>query len=425
MHFAALAAKQWRFLKKGSFRKAKDITNMANIMDYLDWRGDLPFSADAFNDIDNQLCAQISFIDFKNLVDEDPMRTIPLDEAVAAFFDKNLGKTLSLGVIVPAVIFDMAKKMSVSPRFGKTELTAYKRVEGTAETGGVNIQWTALTLLFEDKTMYVSFAGTDDTLVSWKEDFDLAVLPTIPSQADATEYLNMLMEAYPEYKVRIGGHSKGGNLAVYAAAMCKKSYRDRILMVYDNDGPGFTKEFLKEEGYRAIRDRIRNIIPEQSVVGLLLEHDTKQIVVKSTNKNIFQHDSFSWEVSQNRFVMAEGLSKDALLTEKALKSWLAEMTIEERRSFVEAIYKILTSTGATTLAEMVGDRRELLHSYRNLDPESRAVIHTMLGKLLGHSKNAFLVGKFQEKEETKKQKVDYVTHLDGASIYGKPKKKKK
>ena len=398
---------------------------MATIMDYIDWRGDLPFSADPFNDIDNQLCAQISFIDFKNLVDEAPTRTIPLDEAVTAFFDRNLGKKLSLGVIVPAVIFDMAKKMSVSPRFGQTELTAYQRVEGTAETGGVNIQWTALTLLFEDKTMYVAFAGTDDTLVSWKEDLDMAVLPVIPSQSEATAYLNAVMAAYPDYKVRIGGHSKGGNLAVYAAAMCEKSYQDRILTVYDNDGPGFTKEFLKEEGYRAIRDRIRNIIPEQSVVGLFLEHDTKQIVVKSSEKNIFQHDSFSWEVCQNRFVMAEGLSKDALLTEKALKLWLAEMTLEERKSFVEAVYKILTSTGASTLAEMVGDRRELLHSYRNLDPESRAVVHTMLGKLLEYGKNAFLVGKFQERDEPKKPKSDYVTHLDGASIYGKPKKKKR
>ncbi len=397
---------------------------MGTMLEYLDWRGDLKFENDPFNDIDNQLCAQLSFIGYKGLVPERPGEEVGLPEATAAFFDIHRGKELSLGAIIPADIFSMAEKMAVSPRFGKTRLTAYKNVLKENTESGSEVQWTALTMLFEDNTMYISFSGTDDTLVSWKEDMNMAFAGTVPSQIEATDYVNAVIEAYPGYRVRIGGHSKGGNLAVYSAAKCRENLQERISVVYDNDGPGFSQGFLREPGYLRIREKVRNILPEESVVGLLLCHDFEPIVVKSTQKSIMQHDSFSWIVEQNRFVRADGLSERALLFEKAVKGWLDGMSEEERMGFVDALYRLLTFSNAKTLSDLAGDKAKLLKSFGNMEASDRALVHGALRELLDQGKEvipAVLEEKRILRRERKKLESDFVTHVDGAALYEKKK----
>lgn len=404
---------------------------MGTMLDYLDWRGDLKFEKDPFNDVDNQLCAQLSFIGYKGLVSETPGEEVEMAEATAAFFDLHRGKELSLGVIIPAAIFDMARKMATAPRFGQVRLTAYRNVMSAGAANEEQMQWTALTMLFEDDSMYISFSGTDDTLVSWKEDMNMAVHPVVPSQKEATDYVNAVMAAYPHHRVRIGGHSKGGNLAVYAAAKCEKEFQNRITVVYDNDGPGFSEEFLSDEGYLRIKGRVRNIVPEESFVGLLLCHDLPQIVVKSGEKGIFQHDSFSWKVQQNRFETADAIAEEALLVEKTVKNWLSEMSIDQKTDFSDALYRVLTSSNAKTLTELVGEKRDLLRAYRLLAPEHRAVMREAIKKLLGEGRKVYsaaLPEVLEEKRnETREKRAakEYVTHVDGASLYETVGKKKR
>ncbi len=402
---------------------------MGTMLEYLDWRGDLKFEKDPFNDVDNQLCAQLSFIGYKGLVSEKPGEEVDMAEAIAAFFDIHRGKELSLGVIIPSAIFEMARKMAVAPRFGETRLTAYRNeINEDAQNSSNQLQWAALTMLFEDETMYISFSGTDDTLVSWKEDMNMAVFPEVPSQKEAAEYVNAVMAAYPNRKARIGGHSKGGNLALFAAAKCKEEFQDRITVVYDNDGPGFSEEFLRDKGYLRIKGRVRNIVPEESFVGLLLCHDLPQIVVKSSGKNIFQHDSFSWIVTRNRFELADCIADEALLVEKTVKNWLSEMSIEQKNDFFDALYRILTSSDAKTLTELIGEKRELLKAYRLLNPENRAVVKETLKKLLGEGRKVYtevlpavLEEKMNENKEKKAQTKKYVTCVYGSSLYDRKK----
>ena len=404
------------------------------MLDYLDWRGDLKFAQDPFNDVDNELCAMLSFMGFTGLVSGKPGEEIALSEAAALYFDKNRGKDLSLGAMIPAAIFDMTRKMAVSPRFGEARLTAYRNEKVEEESLESQLQWTALTILFEDQSLYIAFCGTDDTIISWKEDLNLALMSAIPSQRAAAEYVNGVAAAYPGYRIRVGGHSKGGNLSVYAAAKCKAEYRERIVCVYDNDGPGFDESFLSDEGYLSLKGRIRNIVPEETFVGLLLHHDLPQIVVKSGNKGLLQHDSFSWYVEKNRFVQVERISNEALLAEQTVKRWLEDMSPEETSEFVDAFYHALTASNARTVTELVGDRSSLLGAYRRLAPSDREVIRRSLRKLIGQKEIYETVipavmeerrQKNAESKEKEKKKRLFVTHLDGSKLYKPAGKKRK
>lgn len=406
---------------------------MATVLDYFDWRGDIPFSCDPFGDVDNVALSELVYIDFAGVVPEKPGNEIPLPEALSILFGRWEGRDLSLGAFISPSVFELTKKMAVSPRFGRTKLTAFRNICREEEEECGQLQWSAVTALFEDETLFIAFRGTDDTLISWKEDLHMAILEEIPSQRGAVGYVDEILDAYPGYKVRIGGHSKGGNLAVYAAAKCKPEHRERIVAVYDNDGPGFSEGFLADAGYREIRDRVRDILPEESFVGLLLCHDLPQIVVKSKNKSLFQHDLFSWEVERNSFVRAPALSETALAAERTVKNWLAEMTQEETRDFVNALYKILTYGNARTLSDLSGGKLSLFHAYRKLDPEGRALVADTLRKLLEeNSRTVYRTVRTNvenavnsvSRSEKKSSAPRSVEQMNGSSLY-KPGKKKK
>lgn len=408
---------------------------MGNLLDYLYWRGDLPLARDPFNDADNVLCALLAYIDFREFVPEDPGTAVPFAETVQAFLDRIQGKNISLGALMTAQVFDAAREMASCVRFSKTKMTAYCNVcREDALDPQLQVQWAALTFLFEDGTMYISFAGTDDTLISWKEDFNMAVYATIPSQKEAAEYVRRVMRAHPEYhKVYVGGHSKGGNLAIYSAAKCGGDLQGRIARVYANDAPGFHKTFLSDPDYLAVRDRVLCILPDQSFVGLLLYHDAKRKVIKSAEKSFRQHDCLTWQVKGGALEAAEGISGEALILRKTVETWFDQMTQPERQAFVESIYKALTGLEAKTLTDLVDGRTLLLRSYRALPQEERQIIRGMVKKFFSSGKTVYSAAvqsdKEREKAAVKKKKQTakntFVTRMDGATLSLSAGKKKK
>ena len=188
---------------------------MANLMDYLDWRGDLTLDQDPFNEVDNLILAELSFVDFGGIVPPPGKGgSVPLCDAADAFFRQHPeGEPIEMGVLVPDEIPDMLRKMASSPRFGGMRLGGFADWldEGRGE------QFAALTVETGDGRLYLSFRGTDDSLAGWQEDFYLAFMPQVPAQAMAVQYVRDMARQYPRRKLRLGGHSKGGNLAVYAA----------------------------------------------------------------------------------------------------------------------------------------------------------------------------------------------------------------
>lgn len=355
---------------------------MSNILDYLDWRGDLPFSAAPFNEIDNLIFTQLCFLDMTGIVSSalsDP--AVRLEKAVESYFILHPPKTTSLGAVIPSDIHLLAQKAAAGRRFRDVCVTGYVNCVDNQEEK----QFSATTYLLGDGTVYVAFRGTDDTLIGWKEDFNMAFKSEIPAQKDAAHYLNDVLHALP-HPVRVGGHSKGGNLAIYAAVHADEALSGRICDVYSNDGPGFSSDLLRSPAYLALKSRVHSIVPESSIVGMLLNHEENYKVVKSSAKGLFQHDGFSWQLLGESFCTINDRSEESKHIDKTLKTWLATMDDAHREQFVDALYSVLAGTNAQTVSELNADRRAIFTSFFSMDPATRDFLWKTIVQLINTAK---------------------------------------
>lgn len=343
---------------------------MSNILDYLSWRGDLPFTAAPFNEVDNLILSELCYLDLKNIVPTNAAAIpVRLEHAYDRFFERHPIGSTSMGFILPDAILTLADRARRTPRFRDICITAYaNRIDQALQE-----QFSATTYLLGDGSAYVAFRGTDDTLIGWKEDFNMSFTPTVPAQADAARYLDHILTNL-RCPLHLGGHSKGGNLATYAAVYVAPELRPRILDVYSNDGPGFSAALLSSEPYRAMQPKLRSIVPESSIVGMLLEHEEPYRIVKSTAKGLFQHDGFSWELVGDHFVTLDTLSGESRLVDRTLKLWLRQIDGAQRAQFVDSMYEVLSAVGARTLTELNADRKGLMASLKNLDPKTREML---------------------------------------------------
>lgn len=356
---------------------------MANIMDYLEWRGDLTLAASPFNEVDALLLAELSFINFEGLIPPPEIgRGVRLRDAAEEYFARNEGKEIDMGVLVPDKIPAMLCAMAGSKRFGNMLVNAFEeRIDVELEQ-----QFAAITVDLGDSSVYVAFRGTDDTLVGWKEDLNMGFLEEIPSQEQAVRYLKRIAKQYERKKLRVGGHSKGGNLAVYSAVKAAPEVQERILAVYNNDGPGFLYDLTATPEHQRIGDRIRTIVPQSSVVGRLMKHEQNVQIVHSTYEGLAQHDGFSWEVKGTKFVYLDEPSREGKLADETIDSWANELSAQQREALADALYEVLTATGAQTLSELNGEKLKsavsMLKSYKNLDRETRRVLSEAVKLLL-------------------------------------------
>ena len=323
---------------------------MANLLDYLDWRGDLTFAQAPFNEVDNLILSELSFIDFGGIVPAPGEGSaVVLEAAAEAYFASfPAGEKIEMGVLVPDAIPVMLKKMAACPRFRTVKLSCF--ADWLDDENAV--QFAALTVETGDGAVYLAFRGTDDSLAGWKEDFHLACLPEIPAQRMAAAYTRQVAKQYPRKKLRLGGHSKGGNLAVWAALNVPDRLQRRILSVWSNDGPGFHEDILSRPEHQAVAERIVTIIPQSSVVGMILEHDEDYTVVESSEKGLMQHDGFSWEVRGPGFVRLGSVTRQGRHHDLVLKEWVRNMPLDQREKFVEGLFAILTASGARTLTDL-------------------------------------------------------------------------
>ena len=351
---------------------------MANLMDYLDWRGDLTLAVSPFNEVDALILAELSFVDFEGIVPPPEVgRGVKLNEAAEAFFARHGGRDVDMGVLVPDGISQMLRKLMASPRFCGMTLNGYEALLDDE----VEEQFSALTIDLGNGSIYISFRGTDDTIVGWKEDLNMSFLEEIPSQKQAVGYVARIARQYPEKTIRIGGHSKGGNLAVYSAAKSSGDIQERIVAVHNNDGPGFVWDISETPGHKRIAGRIHTVLPQASVVGMLMEHEKRYQVVYSTYEGIYQHDGFSWQVKGTQFVHLDDFSREGKLVDEALSSWADSLNSQQREALAEALYSVFTATGAKTLSELNEEKLKsasaMLKTYKNLDRESRRMVSEM------------------------------------------------
>lgn len=358
---------------------------MANMTDYIDWRGDILFSELGLNEVDNLILSAICYIDFEGIVSPSFNKPILLRTAARKYLLRHRGERAYLGAIVPPHIVTLMAKAAKSKRFGSVRVCGYiNHVNDESQT-----QFSAITYLLDEKNICVSFRGTDDTIIGWKENFNMSFMHPVPAQIEAVSYLE---DAASERmgNIYVTGHSKGGNLAAYAVTKCKTAVLDRIACAYNNDGPGFNTEFIESNEYKRAKSRIRTIIPESSVVGMLLEHEESYEVVKSSETGLLQHDSLSWEVLGGSFVHLDTISEESKFIDKTIKGWLGEMTVEDRENFVDNLFDALSSTSAKTLTDLNSDRKKLLKAWSGLDAETRNTVFKYVKLLLKEKTKNFI-----------------------------------
>ena len=378
---------------------------MANLLDYLDWRGDLTLKQSPFNEVDNLILAELAFVDFNGIVPgpgEGP--AVVLEEAAERYLERfPAGEKIDMGVLVPDEIPDMVRKMARLPRFRSMRLGCFAdRLDADNAQ-----QFAALTVETGDGAVYCSFRGTDDTLAGWKEDFHMAYVSQIPAQKLAVEYLETVARQYPRRKLRLGGHSKGGNLAVWSGVFCRPAVPKRIQAVWSNDGPGFHDDILVLPQYRRLADRITTIVPKSSVVGMLLEHGEDYVVVDSREQGLMQHDGFSWQVLGTEFVHLREITRQGRRTDLALRTWLKELSPEQRERFVEGLFQVLTASGASTLTDLKEDGFKsagaMVRAMKDLDKETRDALIDAVGLLMRSNVKVLLEDWQQESQKKRRE----------------------
>lgn len=366
---------------------------MANILEYLDWRGDVPFSVDPFNDVDNLILSEIAYTDFEGILTQDEVMTFT--DAARLYFEvhteQEINDRTTFFKLAPIVL----KKAAENARFKDVKISGYMSIVSSDR----DEQIAAVTFTLPDDSCYVAFRGTDNTLVGWKEDFNLSFMLETSGQRRAVEYINFYFKGKKK-NLMIGGHSKGGNFAVYSAAFCDKSVKKYIKTIYSNDGPGFRDEIIEKEGYKEILPKITSILPEESVVGVLLSNKYNNYYIKSSAKGLSQHDPMTWMVSRNEFVKAASRGEASILIDKAMVNWLATMSDEDREIFTDFLFSTLDSTGVKTLSELsdggIKAVSEIMKSIKDLPHDKQQELSSMVKRFIKISRET-IVSDWKEK----------------------------
>lgn len=347
---------------------------LADMLEYIKWRGDIPFSQVPFTPVDNLILSTLVYIDFAGLVGDDLGHPVPLSAAAEAFF------ALPAHAQRIRVKADLAllRAAASAPRFRDMGLAFYRDIFIPEE----ETQFAAMAYLTGDGSAFLAFRGTDTSLVGWKEDFNMSFQNFVPAQREALRFTQEFAAACP-MTLRLGGHSKGGNLAVFAGATCPADVQSRILGVYNNDGPGFTEFLMGKGGYLAIVPRIHTYIPQSSIIGILLEHEEPYTVIKSSQVSILQHEPHSWEVMGGDFMPVQEMSAETRFLDRTIKKWIAGMSREERGKFVDAVFTLLTAGGADQTDEIMQPRNvRAFFKALNADDATRKMLFGELSNLI-------------------------------------------
>ena len=314
-----------------------------NIVDYIRWRGDLSFRADPFNEVDNLVFSQLIYADLEFVLHKGDRITIRelANRFFAHFSDTNeenrhLGKD---GIIILHEISD-------TKRYGECIIYNYE----TKLHHDSSEQFTACMIDLPDHTTIVCFKGTDDSMIGWKEDCYLSY-KDIASQKDATVYVDSYCRLFHRY--RVIGHSKGGNLAIYAAVHCKPWIRRRIIQIISNDGPGLRPDSYARQNYDKVKDRYLLIVPAKDGVGTIYEMASQKIIARILTRNMIEaHSMMTWQVDQNHIVRADSDSNQTDKTRFALQQFMEETTPEQREIFVEEVFQAFTEAGIMTVSQL-------------------------------------------------------------------------
>lgn len=373
---------------------------MNNVNKYLEWRGDIPFDLKySFNEVDSLILARFSYLPFYKI-------------------NFKGEKAATIGAISKKMIklddneFIYKGDKELITNLGKSERFKDLIVSDSIYTNKIKNeeQFGAIVIHLPFDELYVSYVGTDFSINGWKEDCNMAFMDVVPCQKLGKEYLEKIASKYDDSKIRIGGHSKGGNVAMYSYITIDNKIKDRVIKVYNYDGPGFNKYISKKMKLsKQYLNKIQEYIPQESIVGRLLNHVEKRKIIKSYNKGFLQHDIFSWEVTKNDIVSFDKLTDTSEIINDTLTIWLEDITPEKRKLFVDFVFDLLYSTDTTHFEDMTKNISKsilkIFKSYNEISEDEKKEFIDMIKLFL----STYLTeAKEKRNSKIEQKKVEYI-----------------
>lgn len=351
---------------------------MADFFDYLDWRGDISIDEIPFSAIDMLLLSQITYCNLDGLIEESFINTKSLSQVAKDFKNSpDYENRKNTGVLINKRTSELLLKAGKSKRFKNIKLGGY--VSKFSEER--NEQFAAVTFFAGNETI-ISYRGTDDTIVGWREDFNLAYMDEIPAQKSALDYFAMAADTCVG-EFTIIGHSKGGNLAVNTGVKCKKELQERIKQIYNFDGPGFKKEFFESTEYKNIEKKLFSFYPQFSVVGMIFEHPEKYKILKSTGFAIMEHDAITWQLMGRDFITVKKFDDASNAFRIAFNDWISKLTKSDCEKFINGLFEVLQAPGLKTIDEInknaLSASAKMISAFAGMDKITKSEIRRIIG----------------------------------------------
>jgi len=348
---------------------------MKNMLDYIKEFGHVSFEERAFSEIDALVLTELEYLPLEKVVpsDENGENFVTVKE-IAEYMQEHKQELFDENpMMITQERHEVSQVIAEAPRFQSLKFFGVVSVWDKDTTK----QFAAITVEVEPSVRLVVFRGTDDTLIGWKEDFLMTYSPLVAGQTDAKEYLAKQASLW-DGDLMISGHSKGGNLAIYAAATQEEDVQLRIVDIFCFDSPGLYRSVLETKGYQNIVPLAMRYIPQDSLVGLMLESEVPYVIVKSNATGAMQHSAMTWEIEDGQFIKMEKLTKNSQLNDQTFKKWTESVSDEELELFWNVFFELLFSVGIDTVNDLYGQFmhyvQEFLKAAGNMDEEKRELL---------------------------------------------------
>ncbi len=379
---------------------------MSNILDYLDWRGDLSFRRSSFNEVDSLILNRLSYIPLECLIKDNEEITIL--ELFNRFKDINKD---TLFILRDEDII-LIEKLGKSNRFKDVIVSDFLSItlkENEMQFAGVTFRYNL------DSKIYIAFRGTDTSITGIKEDFNMNFLDVVPSEEYSIKYLEDIGNKYKDKEIRLGGHSKGGRVAIFASLNQKEDISNRIKKIYNNDGPGFNDEVIKilkeKEEYKRIIQKVITFIPESSLIGILFNHEEEVVIIKSIENGMKSHNIYNWDIKGTSIVRGDSLKESSKFLDKTFIQWMKTLDKDTRKNVIDCVFDILSNTKMEKARDfndkIMSNISSILKGYSNLSKENKKKLKETLGLLIKSFKdNAILEIKSSKESHEKYKKIE-------------------
>ncbi len=344
-----------------------------NLFSYIDKYGVYTFDDVPFTEVDNAVFAALSYVDLEGLISKNRFHKKSIKEVGDAYFKEKYSKKDKKNILAVRQAIKMLRYIKDTRRYGNIMLYNYAYISGEEE------MFSAITIEIQPRLVYVSFEGTDHLIGGWKEDFMLSYKFPVLSQRRAIDYVNKHF-LFRRKDIILGGHSKGGNLALVAGMYANFVVKDRIVKIYNNDGPGLLLDQISSKQYMDIEKKLVTIIPNYSMVGILLQHSTHREVVRSARKSILAHDLFTWVVIDKEFQRTE-LSSFSSKLDNELMHWLNQYDMKQREHFVISLFEIFDKANIRSLIDILENKKvifQLIMETKEFDQDTRRILRDFI-----------------------------------------------